>query len=98
MTAKFEWDTGKNLLNVLKHGVSFETAKRAFEDPAMVLARDEKHDVPGERRHFCFGRVDDAVLTVRYTVRRGVIRIFGAGYWRHGRRTYEKENPLHGRA
>ena len=29
----FEWDPAKNLANIHKHGVSFETAKRIFEGP-----------------------------------------------------------------
>jgi hypothetical protein len=28
----------------------------------------------------------------------GIIRIFGAGYWRKGKRIYEQENHLHGRS
>jgi hypothetical protein len=35
-------------------------------------------------------------MTVRFTCRRGVIRIFGAGYWRRGRRIYEEANSLFG--
>jgi hypothetical protein len=38
--------------------------------------------------------VGDAVLTVRFTYREEVIRIFGAGYWRKGKRIYEQENSL----
>jgi uncharacterized protein len=45
-----------------------------------------------ERRYFCFGKVADAVMTVRFTYRAGRIRIFGAGYWRKGRRIYERQN------
>lgn len=44
-----------------------------------------------ERRYFCFGRVGDGVLTVRFTLRKGRMRIFGAGYWRKGKELYEKE-------
>jgi uncharacterized DUF497 family protein len=46
----------------------------------------------GEQRYFCFGRIDDAVLTVRFTHRDGKIRIIGAGYWRKGRKLYEDAN------
>ncbi len=31
----------------------------------------------------------------RFTYRGGVIRIFGAGYWRKGKRIYERENQVH---
>jgi hypothetical protein len=34
-------------------------------------------------------------LTVRFTYRRGLIRIFGAGYWRKGKQIYERENQIH---
>jgi hypothetical protein len=34
-------------------------------------------------------------MTVRFTFRDEVIRIFGAGYWRNGRKIYEKENSVH---
>jgi hypothetical protein len=47
-----------------------------------------------EQRFYCFGRVGDGILTVRFTWRRRVIRIFGAGYWRKGRRIYEQENQV----
>ncbi len=31
-------------------------------------------------------------MTVRFTWRDGVIRIFGAGYWRKGKRIYQQQN------
>jgi hypothetical protein len=34
-------------------------------------------------------------VTVRFTYREGVIRIYGAGYWRKGRKIYEEANHLH---
>jgi len=37
-------------------------------------------------------KVDDGILTVRFTYRDEIIRIFGAGYWRKGKKTYEKNN------
>jgi len=45
--------------------------------------------------YYCLGRVSDGVLTVRFTYRSGKIRIFGAGYWRKGKKIYEKENKIH---
>jgi uncharacterized DUF497 family protein len=56
-----------------------------------VIAEDLDHS-SDEKRYFCFGRVDDAVVTVRFTRRREKIRIFGAGYWRKGKAIYEKAN------
>ena len=85
MTARFEWDPEKDLQNQRKHGVSFAEAQLAFLDPDRVIAEDDAHSA-GEMRYFCMGRVGDGVLTVRFTYRESVIRIFGAGYWRKGKR------------
>ncbi len=92
--ARFEWDEKKNRDNQKKHGVAFELAQYAFADPQRVIAEDEKHS-QGERRYYCFGRVGGGILTVRFTYRSNVIRIFGAGYWRQGRRIYEAQNNIH---
>ena len=49
-----------------------------------------------EARFYCFGRLGEGIVTVRFTYRDKVIRIFGAGYWRKGKRIYERENEIHG--
>jgi hypothetical protein len=36
----------------------------------------------------------DGIVTDRFTYRRNVIRIFGAGYWRKGKRIYERQNKV----
>jgi uncharacterized protein len=87
----FEWDTAKDRSNQFKHGVSFELAQRAFLDPTRVLVADLGHG-GSEQRYFCFGRVENGVMTVRFTWRAQRIRIIGAGYWRKGRKIYEQEN------
>ena len=86
---RFEWDEDKDRENQEKHKVSFSLAQRAFLDPCRVIAEDITHS-EGEERFFCIGRVDDGIVTVRFTFRENVIRIFGAGYWRKGKRIYEK--------
>jgi uncharacterized protein len=91
----FEWDSDKDADNRRKHGVSFALAQRAFLDPKRVIARDLAHSQV-EQRYYCFGRVGEGVLTVRFTYRNRMIRIIGAGYWRKGRRIYEQENQIHG--
>ncbi len=91
----FEWNPKKDQDNQSKHGVSFTTAQYAFGDPDRVIAEDVSHSKT-EKRYYCFGKVGDGILTVRFTFRKGVIRIIGAGYWRKGKRIYEKENKIHG--
>ena len=94
--ARFAWDSKKDRENQEKHGVSFAEAQFAFADPHRVLAEDHSHSSV-EERHFCFGWVGEGILTVRFTYRDDVIRIFGAGYWRKGKQIYELENKIHER-
>jgi uncharacterized protein len=56
------------------------TAQKAFLDPKRIIAEDDLHSSI-ENRYFCIGAVDNEILTVRFTWRKGRIRIFGAGYW-----------------
>jgi uncharacterized DUF497 family protein len=87
----FEWDSAKDRANQAKHGIGFELAQQAFLDPRRVIAEDLDHS-GDEQRYYCFGRVEDAVMTVRFTWRKEKIRIFGAGYWRKGKAIYEEAN------
>jgi uncharacterized DUF497 family protein len=88
---RFEWDHQKNLSNIEKHGVSFDIARQAFFDRHRKIQLDVQHSTKSEKRYFCYGRVDGHVLTVRFTFRKGLIRIFGAGYWRSGKKKYESK-------
>ncbi len=90
----FGWDTDKDAENQQKHGVSFNCAQHAFDDPRRVIAKDITHSQT-EERFYCFGEVDSAIITVRFTYRASVIRIIGAGYWRKGKVIYERENQIH---
>ena len=87
----FVWDPVKELINVWKHGVDFQTAALAFEDPKRLVIFDSLHSLK-EPRYFCIGKVGDRVLTVRFIQSHGCIRIFGAAGWRKWRRYYEKKN------
>jgi uncharacterized protein len=91
---EFEWNEDKNFDNVIKHGISFFDAQSAFFDPKRVITIDIKHSTKNEKRYFCFGSVNNKILTLLFTVRSDKIRIFGAGYWREGREKYERENKL----
>lgn len=90
----FDWDEKKDEENQCKHGVSFSLAQLAFRDPLRVIVEDVSHS-RDEDRFYCIGRVNEGIMTVRFTYRGGVIRIIGAGYWRKGKRIYEKENKIH---
>ena len=91
----FEWDDKKDKENQLKHGVSFALAQIAFLDENRIILEDLGHS--GEEvRYYCLGKVAGGIMTVRFTYRNRRIRIIGAGYWRKGKKIYEKENKIHG--
>ena len=91
---QFEWDPAKDAENQKIHGVPFSLSQYAFTDSNRVIAEDIVHSKI-EKRYFCFGEVNGGILTVRFTYRSGLIRIFGAGYWRKGKTIYERENKIH---
>ena len=90
MEVSFEWDETKNLENQAKHGVSFEEAQFAFADPNRLIVRDVTHSAV-ENRLYCIGSIGRGVVMVRFTYRGSTIRIYGAGFWRKGRRLYAQQ-------
>ena len=92
-TSDFEWDDAKDQSNQRKHGISFSLAQFAFLDERRVILEDLDHS-DDEKRYYCLGKVAGGIMTVRFTYRKTKIRIFGAGYWRKGKRIYERENKI----
>ena len=45
----FEWDEDKNKENIKKHGISFEEAEDAFDDPFHISILDRRFDYFEER-------------------------------------------------
>lgn len=76
---KFDWDPRKAAENAAKHGVSFEQAIKAFDDPNAVYFYDSGHS-DGEIREQLLGAADDSGLVlVVFTVREGdAFRIISA--------------------
>jgi uncharacterized protein len=93
---RFEWDDKKAERNALKHGVSFEMAAFAFDDPCALIAEDEKHSTH-ERRQWLIGDSGEKVLIVVFTLRppKGNIRIVSARRAnRRERRIYEESKGI----
>ena len=64
---RFEWNEAKAAANLKKHGVSFETAVRAFDDP-FALSEQDRIEV-GEQRWQTLGMVEGhLLLLVAHTV------------------------------
>lgn len=63
---RFEWDLRKDAANRVKHGVSFELARRVFDDPNHLSIQD-RHE-RGEERWRTLGFVGPhAILLVAHT-------------------------------
>jgi uncharacterized DUF497 family protein len=56
----FEWDPEKARTNLRKHGISFDLAKRVWDDPLHEVYFDRLEN--GESRWHAMGRVDGAVI------------------------------------
>ena len=90
----FEWDAIKNQENQEKHGISFEVAQYAFADKKRIILEDLAHSEK-EERYYCIGKIEEVIVTVRFTYRKNKIRIFGAGYWRKGKNIYEEKYKIY---
>jgi uncharacterized protein len=58
----FEWDDEKAKSNITKHGVSFDLAKRIWDDPLIYVGLDDV--VNGEQRWRAVGSVGAIMLLV----------------------------------
>ncbi len=87
---QFEWDEEKSELNKKIHGLDLKEATEAFKDPDRTIAINEAHSQE-EQRFYLMGLVQGRVATIRFTYRGNIVRLIGAGYWRKGRKIYEKE-------
>lgn len=66
---RFDWDERKATANRIKHGVTFEEAITAFDDPSALVALDPGHSSATEERTWLIGESDSGVLVVVFTVR-----------------------------
>ena len=92
MLMDFEWDEGKALINVEKHGIDFIDAMRIWERPVIDPAGERI--VGQEYRPTALGMIsdDEIIIAVVYTVRDGSIRLISARRARRNEReTYQNQ-------
>ena len=73
--ADFEWDDEKAARNAIKHGVTFDVAREAFDDLNSI---EEADPDPDEDRWQLTGRTQTGLLLVIYVERGPRIRIISA--------------------
>jgi uncharacterized protein len=87
MDLQFEWDDGKCIRNVAKHGIDFLDATRAWAGHVLT----ERSDRNGEERFLTVGLVDGRMIAIAWTRREQSLRIISA---RHAR-PHERKNYAH---
>lgn len=88
---EFEWDRAKATTNIVRHGVSFETAATAFDDPSFIDRIDDR-DAYGEERWILIGMTAAGLLVVVHTQRGDRVRIISARYaTRRELKDYERQ-------
>lgn len=93
---RFVWDEAKNRANKAKHGVSFELAKRVFDDPLHLTVPDR--GVHEEVRWQTVGLVGSVmILLVVHTHveqnREDIVRIISARRATRRERAHYEEGP-----
>ncbi len=66
-----EWDAEKARLNEAKHGVSFDEAVSALDDPLAITIHDPLHSTAGEERYVTVGLSYNLKVLVVVTCDRG---------------------------
>ena len=92
MSLTFEWDSMKAGENLRRHGISFEEASTAFQDPLSRTIHDPDHS-DEEDRFLLLGQTDRGrLVVVSHTERGSRIRLINARIAeRRERKTYEDD-------
>jgi uncharacterized protein len=78
VTLRFEWNRKKALLNIRKHGITFEEASTVFGDSLSLSIPDSYHSI-GEDRFITIGTsAKGRLVVVVHTDRHDIIRIISA--------------------
>ena len=75
---RFDWDENKAVINLSKHGVSFEEAKTVFDDPLYVDFYDPAHSDEEDRYLIVGESSQKRLLIASYTERGNLIRLISA--------------------
>lgn len=83
---EFEYDSAKSMSNLVKHGISFNDAKKMWKDPRLQII--EAHHL-NESRWIAIARIEEKYWSAVFTYRDERIRLISA------RRARQKEIALY---
>ncbi len=75
MVAGYEWDPKKAAANLAKHGIPFERVEM-FDWAEALIEKDERFSY-NEPRYLAFGRIEDRLHVLVFTIRHRSIRLIG---------------------
>ena len=75
---RFEWDSNKNEINKVKHGLSFEQVLPVFDDPYFFERYDWEHSTVEEERYFGLGCIQGVVVVATSYTENKRIRLISA--------------------
>lgn len=89
----FEWDSGNQEKNRVKHAVLERECEEIFADKKVIILSDDKHSTLVEKRFMILGMTQKRrKLSVMYTLRHGFIRVISArDQSKRERRLYEEK-------
>lgn len=91
MDLRFEWDVRKALLNLTKHGVSFDEARTVFGDRLSLTIADPDHGFDEFRFMIVGCSIAGRLLVVSHAERGETIRLISARVAsRRERKAYEE--------
>ncbi len=89
---RFEWDESKAVVNLARHGVSFEEAVTVFGDPLSDTFDDPDHSAE-EQRFVIIGMSENGrVLIVAHTDEGEIVRLISAREPTRGEREFYEES------
>lgn len=74
----YGWDEEKNDGNKREHGIAFEQAVKAFDDPLAVPLEDVEHSDEWETRYGLIGMCEVGLIFVSFTYRNENTRLISA--------------------
>jgi uncharacterized DUF497 family protein len=88
----FTWSERKAESNVRKHGISFDEAATAFDDPLFVVFSDPDHSIE-ENRFILMGEsINGRLLVISYTQHPAAVRLISARKATPGERNAYEED------
>lgn len=90
---KFDWNTGNQEKNLIKHKVNYHECEQVFFNKPLRIFRDKKHSKT-ETRLMALGKTNKKRrLIIIFTIRNKKIRVISAREMsRKERKTYEQKN------